>query len=223
MRTLQRLIDPADDAGGQQRVAAQVEEVVADLDLLEVEQLAPDLRQLPRSACGARRCRRRALPGRSSGEGSALRSSLPLASAGTTSSEDEQRSGSYRLGERLAERRRAELAGVGSRCRGGDDVGDEALVALASLPGDHDTVGSTAGVVLSAASISPSSTRWPRIFTWWSSRPRNSSDPSGWRRTQVAGAIHTRAGRRANGSGRKRSARQLGSIEIAARQRRRRR
>ena len=36
----------------------------------------------------------------------------------------------------------------------------------------------------SAASISPSSTRKPRIFTWWSTRPRNSSVPSGRQRAR---------------------------------------
>ena len=40
------------------------------------------------------------------------------------------------------------------------------------------THSATAGCRARTASISPGSIRWPRIFTWWSSRPRNSSRPS---------------------------------------------
>eukprot|EP00964_Phaeocystis_antarctica_P025696 scaffold14468_cov64-Phaeocystis_antarctica.AAC.7 len=46
------------------------------------------------------------------------------------------------------------------------------------------TASSTPGSARSACSISPSSIRWPRSFTWKSSRPPNSSSPSAYQRTR---------------------------------------
>ena len=57
------------------------------------------------------------------------------------------------------------------------------------------------GAARSAASTSPSSMRKPRTFTWWSTRPRNSSTPSGAPARQVARAVQARAGRAGEGVG----------------------
>ena len=53
------------------------------------------------------------------------------------------------------------------------------------------------GARRSAASTSPSSTRKPRILTWWSRRPRNSRLPSARGAGQVAGPVQPRARSRA--------------------------
>ena len=68
----------------------------------------------------------------------------------------------------------------------------------------------------SAASISPSSMRKPRIFTWWSTRPRNSSCPSAQPPRPVARAVQPRAGS-PNGSGDEALRRQLRPAQVAAR------
>ena len=67
----------------------------------------------------------------------------------------------------------------------------------------------------SAASISPSSMRKPRIFTCSSRRPRNSSVPSARQRTRSP--VRYSAPRRRTGSGTKRSRRQRRAVQVAAR------
>ena len=63
-------------------------------------------------------------------------------------------------------------------------VGDQAAVAGAARRVRRPPPRATPRVRPSAASISPSSMRKPRIFTWWSSRPRNSRLPSGRQRAR---------------------------------------
>ena len=65
-----------------------------------------------------------------------------------------------------------------------DDVGDEPLVARDVLAGDHRASRRPTGARASAASISPSSMRKPRILTWSSMRPRYSRSPFGSRRAR---------------------------------------
>ena len=67
--------------------------------------------------------------------------------------------------------------GSGAVPGGRDDVGDQAFAWPVSRA--MTTASATAGCAVRAVSISPSSMRNPRIFTWWSARPRNSSLPSG--------------------------------------------
>ena len=82
--TPKRGADPRDQPGRQQRVAAELEEVVVDADPLE----RPAPRRPDRTAISSVRRARRAHCRRavSSGAGSALRSSLPLAVSGSASS-----------------------------------------------------------------------------------------------------------------------------------------
>ena len=76
--------DAADQPGRQQRMAAEVEEVVVDADPLDAR--APRRTAPPGSPPAALRGARRAPLGRSSGAGSARRSSLPLGVSGSASS-----------------------------------------------------------------------------------------------------------------------------------------
>ena len=89
-----------------------------------------------------------------------------------------------------------------------DDVGDQAARAACRplVARARTTASRTPGRAASAASTSPSSMRKPRTFTWWSSRPRNSSSPVRQPAGQVAGAVEPRPRRPAQGSGTKRSA-----------------
>ncbi len=60
---------------------------------------------------------------------------------------------------------------------GRDDVADEALVAGAVLAGEDGGVGDARQGGERGLHL-PGSIRKPRIFTWWSARPANSSSPS---------------------------------------------
>ena len=62
------------------------------------------------------------------------------------------------------------------------------------LPYTVTTAAATAGCAASTASISPGSTRKPRILTCSSARPRNSSSPSAAPPRQVPGPVHPLAG-----------------------------
>ena len=73
------------------------------------------------------------------------------------------------------------------------------------------------GAPRSRASISPSSMRKPRTFTWWSVRPRNSSVPSASHRAQVARAVQPRARLAAERVGDEALRRQLRPAQVAAR------
>ena len=133
------------------------------------EQLAEDLLLgRPRGAVASPLCR--------SGAGSALRSSLPLGVSGSASSTTKA-AGTMYSGSRAARWRRS-AAGSGARSGGRDHVGDQLLAARAVVARHHRRLGHRRAAAASAASISPGSMRKPRIFTWSSARPRNSSVPS---------------------------------------------
>ena len=162
---------------------------------------------------GVRGARRRRV-GVSSGAGSALRSSLPLGVSGsgssTTNADGTMYSGSARRNVR-AQRRSVGAAPVARH-----HVGHQPLVAGLILARHHRRL-RHAGMPRSTASISPGSMRKPRIFTWSSARPRNSSSPSGAPARQVAGAVHPAAGRPER-VGHEPLRRQPGRSQIAARQ-----
>ena len=91
-------------------------------------------------------------------------------------------------------RKRAQLAARRAPGRRGDHVGDQAPARRVASSRATTTASRTAGCRRSAASISPSSMRKPRTFTWWSTRPRNSRSPSAQPAGEVAGAVQPRAG-----------------------------
>ena len=137
-----------------------------------------------------------------SGAGSARRSSLPLGVSGSAAQPHVGR-GHHVLGQlrrrpvaqprrrpapRPADARRPPAAGRRRRPR--------APARPPRAPRDARAA---------AASISPSSMRKPRILTWWSLRPRNSSVAVRQASAQVAGAVH--AARPARRTDRARSAR----------------
>ena len=66
----------------------------------------------------------------------------------------------------------------------GDHVGDQPAPSPPAVPRHHHRPRARRRAPASAASISPSSMRKPRTLTWWSSRPRNSSVPSGSQRAR---------------------------------------
>ena len=69
--------------------------------------------------------------------------------------------------------------------------------------------------VANAASISPSSMRLPRIFTWWSKRPRYSSVPSGSQRHRSPVLYSPLAPAASNGFGHEPLRRQVRAIQVA--------
>ena len=152
--------------------------------------------------------------GVASGAGRALRSTLPLAVRGRASSAHEGR-GHHVLGQALLEE-----GAQRRRCRAGAECRRRRPTRRLS-PGTSSrattTASRTPGCARSAASISPSSMRKPRSFTWESARPRNSSVAVG-----AASAPGRRCGtgaRRASalkGSGTKRSAVSSGRLQVAA-------
>ena len=100
-----------------------------------------------------------------------------------------------------------------SACPGGlrspvrDEVGDQPRSSPGRRSRATTTASRTRGCSARTASISPSSMRKPRSFTWWSSRPRYSMAPSPRPPGQVAGPVQARRrGTAPNGSGMNRSA-----------------
>ena len=66
------------------------------------------------------------------------------------------------------------------------------------------------------ASISPSSIRWPRIFTCWSIRPRYSMSPQGSHRARSPERYSRATGLATEGVGDESLGRQLGAVQVAA-------
>ncbi len=148
-----------DHLGGQERVAAQLEEVVVDSDPLSLEDLLPRL-------CdeGLRRGPWRVVrftrydDSADSGAGRALRSTLPLGVSGKASRRTKAE-GIIELGERVLEPA-TELGRVVWR-RGvvvGDEIGDQLSIPCASGRATA-TAAWTWGWALRASSTSPSSMR----------------------------------------------------------------
>ena len=176
-RVLQAVLHPQE----RQRVAAEVEEVVVEADLARRRSTcAPDRGDLRRSRLRAaapttalpRRDRRS--PARAGRRGRPCR--WPV--SGSASS-DTNAAGTMYSGSRLRRRARAARRGSSSAPGAPDDVGDEPLVAGPCPRAPRPRRPRTAGWARARASISPSSTRKPRILTWSSMRPRNSMAPSG--------------------------------------------
>ena len=160
--------------GGQQRVAAQLEEVVVDADLRRNRSTSA---QMPRASppTGVRggyvgRCAwsSRLPPAPAAPCGPPCRWASAAARPARTNAEGTMYSGRRCSQERAQRVRRR-------RVRLGHDVGDEPLVARRCPRAPRPRPRARRGARASAASISPSSMRKPRILTWWSRRPRNSS------------------------------------------------
>ena len=103
-----------------------------------------------------------------------LRSTLPFGVSGSAV-ERHERAGHHVVGQLRSRARSRSSAGLPRRAACAAHVGDEPLVAGRVLAHARRTASRTPGCARSAASISPSSMRKPRTFTWWSTRPRNSS------------------------------------------------
>ena len=122
--------------------------------------------------------------------GRACRSASAAARRARTNAAGTMYSGSA-LAEVLAQRRQASAHGrrrPGPRRR-------PAACPRAGPRAPRTTALRHPGAPASTDSISPSSIRKPRTFTWSSARPRNSSSPSARPPHQVAGAVHPRPGR----------------------------
>ena len=175
--------DPADQPHRQQRMPAQVKETVLGPDPLQAQHLgerpAQDLLRAPWPAPGPptrRRSRGRAAP-----PGPPSRSASAAASSTTTAA------GTMYSGSRPAANPRTAAASSRRRpspsrrrCRPiarGDHVADQPLVTGGVLADASPRPGPPPGSAASTASTSPGSTRNPRIFTWSSARPANSSTP----------------------------------------------
>ena len=172
--------EAGDDPRRQQRVAAELEEVVDGRRRGRGRGPRPRCRRSPpRRPSGGRRTRRRGV-GLGGRQGAAVdlavRRSAASASSRTIADGSRARGSSpcrWRCSSAVVGRR----SGLGV----GDDVGDEGRGAGPVLAGDDDGV-ADGRVPTEGASISPGSIRWPRIFTWSSTRPRYSSVPSGRQR-----------------------------------------
>ena len=166
--------------------------------------LAPSRPPAPRTR--ARRTRRRP------GAGSALRSSLPFGVSGSASSR------TYAAGTMYSGRRSAEMRA--QRLRAGRSSPAQYATSRRS-PGASSRASTTASRTPacsgSRASISPSSMRKPRTFTWSSRRPRNSERPVRPPAHQVARAVQPRARLAAERVGDEALRRQPRPAQVAAR------
>ena len=211
-----RLAAARDDLDAQDRVAAELEEVVVDADASSAEDRGPDPGERPldrrcaarRTASGARVARTRApaapcgRPCRSAVSGSASRTTK---CAGTMYSGSFVRRWAF---SSSAERSGSAVATTYATSR----------LSAAPSSRDHDRRSLHArGAAPSTASISPSSMRKPRIFTWSSIRPRYSRSPFGQAPREVAGAVQRRAGVGGERIGDESLGGQLGPVEVAAR------
>ena len=151
-----------------------------------------------------------------SGAGRARRSTLPLGVSGRAASATKAAGTMYsgRRSRRAARR----SAAVGAPPRPGHHVGDQPARRRRRPRGPATAASRTAGWAASAASISPSSMRKPRSFTWWSSAAEELDHAVRPAARQVARAVEPRRPAPANGSGTNRSAVSSGPPEVAARQ-----
>ncbi len=164
------------------------EEVVVDPHPVEPQDLAPEAgHQLL-----VRRARRLDLGGlRVSGRlarhldpARARRSTLPLGVSGSAGS-GTMAAGDHVLGQVLARGTAGAPPAPSSRSSATKATSRRSPGVVSRARSRARTTASrTPGWRAGAASISPSSMRKPRIFTWWSIRPRNSSSPSGRQRAR---------------------------------------
>ena len=212
--TPERLAHPRDQARGQQRVPAQREEVVRRAHPAPPSAPRPKMPASTSSACvrGATySCRAAA-----SGAGSAARSSLPFAVSGSVSIATNAVGTMYSGSRARSASRSVRRDDVPAR-RAGRRTPPAAARPPPSWRDDDGGLARPSGCASSAASISPSSMRKPRIFTCWSSgpgtparRPRASAPRSPVRYSRAPASAE-------NGSGTKRSAVSSGRPQVAAR------
>ena len=182
-------LDARRHARGQQRVPAELEEVVV------ARRPAPGRStsaQIPAStsSIGVRGATYRSRAGRVLRRRQRLPVHLAVRGQRQRVEHARTRRAPCSSGRRPPQVRRAAL---GSGLRLADDVRDQPLRRPARSSRDQTVPRRTAGCGRSsAASISPGSMRKPRIFTWWSTRPRNSSVPSGEPAHPVPRAVHPR-------------------------------
>ena len=193
---------PADQPHRQQRMPAQVEEVVVGPDRRQPEHVgehgAQDLLPHRRRAAGPpsppprsrERAARRGPPSRS--RSAAARRAPPPPTAPCT------RAAALAANSRTAS---APARRLHRRSAGGHHVGDQPPVAAGKRPPARSPPPApTPGCAASTASTSPGSTRNPRIFTCSSARPRNTSRPPASHRARSP-VRYSRAPSPANGSG----------------------
>ncbi len=199
---------------GQQRVAAEIEEAL--LATRPARRPAPRPRSRP--AAPPPTVRAVSLRSRastvSSGAGSALRSTLPLGVSGSASRHHQGR-GQHVLRQAPGAAPRAARStptpSLARRPRRPPGAGRPSV-----LPHHHHR-SAHPGQRASAASISPSSMRKPRTFTWWSMRPRNSTRrPAGSAPGRRSGTAARRP--RSRRIGHEPLRRQLRTAQVAPRQ-----
>ena len=183
--------DPADQPHRQQRMAAQVEEIV----LGPTRSTPEDLREHLTQDLLAHRGRPPA-PGPAGvlRGGQRGRSTFPFTVTGSASSTTTA-DGTMYSGSRPAAYSRTDAASPAPSCPASPCPAAGTTYPVSRLsPGASSrtitTACATPGCAASTASTSPGSTRNPRILTWSSARPANTSSPSARPPGQVPGPVH---------------------------------
>ena len=212
--TSKRRADPADQPRRQQRVAAELEEVVVDADPRARRSTSANSAHRIASCGVARRpvrLRRAQAPAPAAPGGRACRSASAAAAPAPRAPTAPCSPAAAATARPAAPRRRAPRPAPPPRSR--PAAGRPRRPSRATT-----TACDTPACRSSAASISPGSIRKPRSFTWASARPRNSSTPSGRHRARSPVRYIRLPGRRRYGSATNRSAVSAGAVQIAARQ-----
>ncbi len=181
----ERLPQPRDHPGGQQRVAAERRR---SRRAAPTRSTPSSSAQSPATISSSGRARRLAPspPVRPSATGGE-RPAVHLAVGGQRQRRERRRRRPAPCSPAgVAQEMRPQLR-RGGRLAGRHDEGHEAR--RPARPDDHRRLRARRDARRGAASISPGSMRKPRILTWSSARPRNSSAPSAPRARQVAGAV----------------------------------
>ena len=165
------------------RVDADLEEVVVDADAAPAEQVCRDPGQdLLRRRCAGGRIRSTSRRLRIAAGGQrADRSSLPFGESGNASRKTYD-DGTIGSGIRSCSQRLSSDV-VGQESAAGHQIGNEPVLS-AGIFRTTTTASLTPGCRASTASTSPSSTRKPRTFTWPSRRPSSSRTPSSHHRAR---------------------------------------
>ena len=177
--------EPRDDLGGQQRVAAEVEEVVVGPDPVDPQDRRPRPPRPPPRPGSAGRTYAAAGAGRTGlGRGQGLAVDLAVGRqrqgvAGPRSRRDHVARAAFAPSEppEVAARR-------GEAAASGDDVGDQAAARPGGPRGRRRTASRTPGCRRGRPRSRPARSGSPRILTWSSTRPRYSSSPSGRQRAR---------------------------------------
>ena len=171
-----RGVRAGDDLDREDRVAAELEEVVVDADPLAAEHLGPDPRRATRSAgdVGGRPSSATVGLVRRGGQRAAVELAVRRQRQRV---EQHERRRHHVVRQRRAEEA-AQLGRGRTASRRADDVRDEPLRRRRVLACDDDRLARRPACAASAASISPSSMRKPRILTWWSSAAEELESPA---------------------------------------------